>query len=153
MSYSYYAGMDPSTNCGEDWHWGVGTSSGDWHTIEMYVKVNTDGATPARLPPLVPGYVCLYVYLFASQCAPPHWRCLCVHMDCAVCATKPQADCWWVCAGQANGVQTIKYNGAEVYSKSDILWSKQYHPIEKFTFRSFHGGGSAKWASAQDQYI
>ena len=49
MSYSYYAGMDPSTNCGEDWHWGVGTSSGDWHTIEMYVKVNTDGATPARL--------------------------------------------------------------------------------------------------------
>lgn len=97
VSYSYYAGMDPSLSCGEDWPWGVSTTSGGWNTIEMYIKVNTDG--------------------------------------------------------QANGVQTIKYNGAQVYSNTNVLWTQTYKPIEKFTFRSFHGGSGAEWASAQDQYI
>ena len=46
MTYVYYAGMDPATNCGEDWHWNVATTSGQWHTIEMYIKVNTPGALP-----------------------------------------------------------------------------------------------------------
>lgn len=47
MSYSYYAGMPPETNCGENWYWDSTTSSGTWHTIEMYLKINTDGALPS----------------------------------------------------------------------------------------------------------
>ena len=60
---------------------------------------------------------------------------------------------WFQHAGQADGAQTIKYNGAEVLSKTGVMWTQNYHPIEKFTFRSFHGGSGAEWASAQDQYI
>ena len=46
VSYTYYAGMDASVNCGEDWPWGVSTASGGWNTVEMYVKINTEGVLP-----------------------------------------------------------------------------------------------------------
>lgn len=43
MSYMYYAGMDSSLSCGEDWRWDKTASTGGWMDVEMYVKVNTPG--------------------------------------------------------------------------------------------------------------
>lgn len=58
------------------------------------------------------------------------------------------------CAGQANGMEIVKLNGQTVYSSSTVKYVMDgKHGIEKFTFRSFHGGSSPQWASPQDQYI
>eukprot|EP00892_Ulva_mutabilis_P001975 jgi/Ulvmu1/11779/UM008_0193.1 len=98
MSYMYYAGMDGSLSCGEDWHWGKTANSGGWMDVEMYVKLNTPGV--------------------------------------------------------ANGVETVKVNGQTVYNSNSVKYIMDgKHGIEKFTFRSFHGGSSPKWASPQTQYI
>ena len=54
MSYMYYAGMDSSLSCGEDWHWGRKANSGGWMNVEMYVKLNTPGMPPSAIAPSGP---------------------------------------------------------------------------------------------------
>jgi hypothetical protein len=58
-------------------------------------------------------------------------------------------------AGEANGVETIWVNGKQAMSRSDVNWRADgKFTIEKFTFRSFHGGTDpADFAPDHDQYL
>lgn len=48
MSYMYYPGKSADHNCGEDWFYDVNAQAGTWHTINLYVKMNTPGALAAQ---------------------------------------------------------------------------------------------------------
>lgn len=73
MSYMYYAGMDKSLSCGEDWRWDKTASSGGWMDVEMYVKLNTPGTQPRHLPGILQSTQ-LPTQLHACQSSVAHAR-------------------------------------------------------------------------------
>jgi hypothetical protein len=43
VTYAYYPDKPKSIRCGEDWNWDQGLSSGKWHEIKMWCKLNSPG--------------------------------------------------------------------------------------------------------------
>lgn len=41
VTYAYYPDKPSSIRCGEDWRWSKSLDSGKWHSIKMWIKLNS----------------------------------------------------------------------------------------------------------------
>jgi hypothetical protein len=56
--------------------------------------------------------------------------------------------------GQSNGIQRVWLNGKQVFSRTNVKYTKKNrHYIEKLAFQNFHGGKSAKFKPSKTQHI
>ena len=49
MSYMYISPTDEECVNGEDWWYDANVTAGVWHTMFMYIKLNTPGAPPTSI--------------------------------------------------------------------------------------------------------